>query len=290
MRARIFNVINKNRAIFKPSLPKLAAATAALAAIANACLLAGESLELRLAGALTLGIALPGALLVGAFFPRRYALRLAERLVLSAGAGIAMLVSVWWVLFLLPLALTLADAVAGLDVMLVLLVIALCLANRPGEPATTGGIQPRRDTWTFIGMAVVAAAALALVLIRLNHGEYTRDEFAVVTRAMDVLMGKESSLYGLTKGPAQILLVMNMMRLGDSYAEWVLRLPFALSAVIAASVLFVLGRSRLSVPQAALIGFLCITQGTLLGMARWVQYQMFVLAMAELALFCAWRG
>jgi Dolichyl-phosphate-mannose-protein mannosyltransferase len=90
--------------------------------------------------------------------------------------------------------------------------------------------------------------------------------------------------------PGQILLVLGIMRLGDSLSEGILRLPFALLGVVAAATLALLARSRLRLHLCALAGILLITQGVLLEMSRWIQYQVFVLAMMQLALYCAWRG
>jgi hypothetical protein len=260
-------------------------------AIANWLVLSEPPPGLRVFGAILLMFALPGAALVAAIFPRGGATSLSERIVLSVGASAALSVIAMWLLFLLPAGFSLPAVVAAFDALGTGLgTIALVVELRRHAPEAEEPFLLTRHTRTLLGMGLVSVAGLALVLIRLNHLEISGDEFSVVTRAIDVVLGKKTSLFTLTKGPAQILLVMNMMRLTDSLSEWILRLPFALSAIIAAAALFALSRSRLRVTEAVLLGILCITEGTLLGMARWVQYQMFVLAMAQLALFCGWRG
>ena len=259
-----------------------------LLVLANTLVLGEPPLGGRVVGALLLIFALPGATLIAVIFPRADVAPLSERIILSAGASAALTVIVLWILVLLPFDLSLVYVVGAFD--LICLTLGASAMYRGWHKPFTALVTARREKNFLVMLALLAAFSTLMVLTRLNYGDLSGDERKPVIRAADILLGQRTSLYTLPRPPGQILLVLGIMRLGDSLSEGDLRLPFALLGVVAAATLALLARSRLRLHLCALAGILLITQGVLLEMSRWIQYQVFVLAMMQLALYCAWRG
>lgn len=259
-----------------------------LMAVANGLVLFDLPLAARLAGTVLLLFVLPGCAFINLVFARAE-LRLSERFVFSAGASAALSVITLWLLFLLPVPLQAPVMAGALDV-----VLALCLAatlwrqRRWSMPAWRG--VDRRERRTLAVLAIVCAAGLFYCFANLQYGDFSFDERHVVTPALEVLLGKKSSLYALPKGPEQILLVMWLMRLTGSMLEAALRLPFALTGIIAVASLVLIARLRLRPQFALLLALAVVLDGLLLGWARSIQYQTFVFAMVHLSLYCGLRG
>jgi hypothetical protein len=196
----------------------------------------------RIVGTVLLMFALPGAALLAAIFPRADASPLGERIVLSMGSSAALTVFVLWILILLRFELSLAHVAGAFDLICLTLgasALAQCRLQPPSALVTT-----RREKSFIIMLTLLAAFSTLLVLTRLNYGDLSGDERKPVIRAANILLGQRTSLYTLPRPPGQILLVLGIMRLGDSISEGVLRLPFALLGVVAAATLALLAPPR----------------------------------------------
>lgn len=259
--------------------------------LANAALFLPTPLEMRVAGALSLLFALPGAALIGALLPPRAGITRIERAVLSAGASVATAVVLVWILYLLRLRLSVAELVIADDVVIGLFAVLAFRRMRNAERAASPPRPSRRSLGIMLALVATLAVSLCFNLYRLDYGELLFDEQWAVSNAVEVLLGKADRLFALPKGPAQMILVMWMARLTDSLGEGILRLPSALSGVTAAAAFWLLARMRLRhAPALLLAGVLFGSHAMLVGLSRWVPYQAFVMAMMLLALYCGARA
>jgi hypothetical protein len=264
-----------------------------LTLIAHLLVLVSPIIELRVIGAVVLLFIIPGPCFTAVILPLNRWIPLSERLVLSIGSSAALSVILLWILYLLPPRLTVNLILSAYDITIVgLIAIAVWLAryHQAKSSSRSNSIALYSDFQFIVALAAIVCVDLILVLPRLNFGDLLGDELQVAEPVVDILLGNKAMLFSVSKGPAQLLLVMGIARLSDSLSEWIMRLPFALCAVIAAGAFALLARLRFSLTITALVTVLMISQGMLLNLARWTQYQMFVLAMIHLALYCGLRG
>jgi Protein of unknown function (DUF1616)/Dolichyl-phosphate-mannose-protein mannosyltransferase len=282
-------------ALIKAKLPSIAVVQqpefwiGALLAVANVSAITQMPIELHVAGALLLAFVLPGTALINAIFPSERQIHIAERVVLSVGTSVALSVLVVWTLFLSQIRLTLPATLAAFDALIVILG-ACSILQRHKHPELRPAPLTRRDILFLLALALIASIGLYVVLSRLQYAELARDERDVVYGAIDTLVGKTTGLFSLPKGPAQILLVVLFARLTGSFLEGIVRIPFAVSGVIAAVGFALIAHVRVKWQFAVLAAMLVLFEGLLLPFARIVQYQMYVLAMVHLAIFCGLRA
>lgn len=150
---------------------------------------------------------------------------------------------------------------------------------------------PRSAT---IFLAVIVLVGALFRFIWLNYSEFQGDEALAMLTAADVLEGHEDALFLRGKGPAEVLLPTALWSLTGIIDEAAARLPFALAGSLVPLLGFLLAASLLEdhgmttgigVVTCALLAL----NGFMVAFSRIVQYQVLVLFMSGLALWCSWQ-
>jgi len=128
----------------------------------------------------------------------------------------------------------------------------------------------------------------------LDYSEFQGDEALVMLAAADALEGHEDALLLRGKGPAEVLLTTAVWGLARNIDEGMARLPFALAGTLIpllgfllASSLFKGYRAATGVGVAAAV--LLALNGFMVAFSRIVQYQVLVVLLSGLALWCSWQ-
>jgi hypothetical protein len=97
--------------------------------------------------------------------------------------------------------------------------------------------------------------AVTLRFVRLGYAEFHEDEAEALMLGVRLFQGEDYALFLHRKGPAQMLLPVSVWLAAGYLHESVARFPFALSSVLSAGTIFLLGR-RWFQPTAGLLAAL----------------------------------
>jgi len=104
--------------------------------------------------------------------------------------------------------------------------------------------------------------------------------------------GEDYALFLHRKGPAQMLLPVSFWLLSGRVTESLIRLPFALSSVMSAITLFLIGRRWFGWTAGIVAGLMWGINGYAIAFGRMAQYQALIFFMGPLAvysLYLAWK-
>ena len=251
--------------------------------LSNLLILFGDNLPFKAASILLLAGFLPGMAAVHALFPAEGELDPWERIGIGFSLGLFGSLQVVWCYMLvpgrsfMPVLLSLLDTFAA-----ALGLIALWRLRHIPASANTEW-RPSRET--VMGFALLVAAAM-LLFLNLGRTEYDHDETPVLSDAVATILGNDSAVFSLRKGPAQIVIATTFTLLGDSVAEGFVRIPFAMAGLATTIVFWRLARRLLGGGAALAALALWLAEGMHLGESRWVQYQNIVLLTALCAVLC----
>lgn len=255
----------------------------ALAALANAVLLAPTPLLLRTGAALLLAGLLPGALLVELLVGRCKAPpTLGERVVYSVGLGYTSMVTILLALSYLPGGVTPWQTLLACDLLIGVLSALVAMIRQLTSHSPTIDHSPftlPSRSWLLAGLVSLALLGGFFRFANLGYAEFQGDEARLALRAAEVMQGYENALFVHKKGPTEILLPTGVYVLGERLTEMAARLPFAIANVVGLFALFLLG-SRLFGPVAGwAAAVLLALDGYLIAFGRVVQYQSIVFLM-----------
>jgi len=227
-------------------------------------------------------IAAPGWLLVEVALPDRSCGDALERALLALGSGYALAVVWGMAVHALPGPM-LPGMGAGAFGLLSLILGLAALWRRPhGRPARVPG-----RGWLQVGAVALLAGLLRIVAI--GHSEVQGDEATILLKAAAALAGRFDAVLVHKKGPAEILLATLFHSVDGRASEELLRMPFAVAAMVGIVAVQHLGRRMFGGTAGFIAGLLLAVNGFYIAFARIVQYQAIVFLMSAMAILCAWR-
>jgi 4-amino-4-deoxy-L-arabinose transferase-like glycosyltransferase len=252
------------------------------AILSNVLILCTDSLILQFASSLILTCLLPGFILISALFPRADAPNPVERIVLSVGAGYALLILGGWGIHSLPGPVTSHLVLLVYDCLIALLLIPYSL--RRG--VVKRGNWSKSAIWQIV-MIVVLASSFRFTY--LGYSEFQGDETTVLLKGVGVIQGKEDVLFRHKKGPAEILTPTVLYALTGRINEFTARFPFALANVTGIVAIYLIGKAMFGDRVGLAAGLLLGINGYFIAFARIVQYQSIILLMMALSILCYYR-
>ncbi|PWH14693.1 MAG: hypothetical protein DDG58_12475 [Ardenticatenia bacterium] len=213
------------------------------------------------------------------------------KLVLGLGFGYAYILCSTLLLSYLPGPLPGLAELAGLD-LFALVALSILLKRRFALPHHPSGEPLPRSV--IILLAVIITAGALFRFIELGYSEFQGDEALVMLTAADILEGHEDVLFLRGKGPAEVLLPTALWRLTGVVDEAAARLPFALAGSFVPLLGFLLASNLfenlqtatgIGVVTSALLAF----NGFMVAFSRIVQYQVLVIFLSGLGLWCGWQ-
>ncbi len=140
-----------------------------------------------------------------------------------------------------------------------------------------------------LAVAILFIALCATRLYQLDYKEMQGDETIVLTRTASLIAGDIEQLWLHQKGPAELLIPLNIWAIEGEISTFWLRLPFAWSNIIALGLfgLLIYRWSQKRVDQAITAVLLLTIMGFALAFGRIVQYQSLVYMWAFAALLAA---
>ncbi|HXF62292.1 MAG TPA: glycosyltransferase family 39 protein [Caldilineaceae bacterium] len=256
---------------------------------------------LQAIAALTLAGVVPGLLLFELVAGRAVcpASALWERLVLSAAAGMALMVVGALALSYLPGPLEPATLRLAQLVLIGLLAAVMLITgrSRPNPRDRTGPADPSQAlqppdaqrVWLWAGLLALTFTAAMLRLPNLGYSEFQDDEVSVMLRAAEVIQGREDALFVHDKGPAEVLITATLYGLVNRTNEATARLPFAVANLVALAAFLLLGQRLLGPLAGWTAAMLLAVDGYFVGFSRMVQYQSIVFLMVVAALLAVHR-
>jgi 4-amino-4-deoxy-L-arabinose transferase-like glycosyltransferase len=235
---------------------------------------------------LVLTCLLPGYLLTRILLPAGTVSDWMERVVLTIGAGFALLILGALGLHYVPGPLRPGHILALYDGLIVAFIAILSLRRRTGQSPT---LHPRVYQYLLpLGLILIAAF---FRLTNLDYSEFQGDESRAMLMAAGVIRGEDDILFLHRKGPAEILIPTVSYALQNSATELTARLPFALASLAGILTIYALTRGlfpRRAFAAPAAAGLLAV-DGYLVAFGRLVQYQSIVFLMVALAAWCFYR-
>ena len=211
--------------------------------------------------------------------------------VLGLGFGYAYTLCLTLLLSYLPGPLPGLAELAGLDLSAL---VALSLLLRRREPPlhlVSGEPFPRSGTILLTCIVLVGAL---FRFTELGYSEFQGDEALVMLTAADILEGHEDVLFLRGKGPAEVLLPTALWGLTGVIDETAARLPFALVGSCIPLLGFLLASSlfedqRMANGIGVVASALLALNGFMVAFSRIVQYQVLVIFLSGLGLWCSWQ-
>jgi len=252
------------------------------AILSNVLILGTDSLILQFASGLILTCLLPGFILISALVPRADAPNPVERIVLSVGAGYALLILGGWGIHSLPGPVTSHLVLLVYDCLIALLLIPYFL--RRG--VVKRGSWSKSAIWQIVLIVVLASF---FRFTYLGYSEFQGDETIVMSKSAGVIQGREDVLLRHKKGPAEILIPAVLYALTGRINEFTARFPFALANVIGIVAVYLIGKAMFSDRVGFAAGLLLGINGYFIAFSRIVQYQSVTFLMMALSILCYYR-
>jgi hypothetical protein len=202
----------------------------------------------------------------------------AERLLFAIGLSFALTIFGTMFALYLPGPLT----ATHLLVMTNLLILAGIVWQGAGDPSPS---NPLSHLPSLILLLLVILLAAALRLPRLGYAEFHEDEAEMLMLGVRVVAGEDYALFLHRKGPAQMLLPVALWVLGGQITEATARFPFALSSILSAATLFVIGRRWWGWRAGLTAGLLWAVNGYAIAFGRMTQYQAIIFFLGPLAIY-----
>jgi len=253
-----------------------------VAVLANLLILSADSLLVRFASSFVLACLLPGFMLVSALFPSPDAPGPVERVVLSFGAGYALLILSGWGLHSLPGPLTPRLGLLAYDGLIALLLIPCFLRRGTAKR----GSSSKSAVWQIVLIVILASF---FRFAYLGYSEFQGDEAAVMLKGVGAIQGREDVLFRHKKGPTEILIPAVLYSLSGRINEFTARLPFALANVIGIVAVYLIGKAMFGDLVGLVAGLLLGINGYLIAFSRIVQYQSVLFLMTALSVLCYYR-
>lgn len=254
---------------------------------ANALIITPTPPGLRYVAALTLLAFLPGWVWLHALFdpPSQKSSRLdiAERFILAIGLSLALTILGAMYAVYLPGPLAVSQLLLLLDTITLAGLAAIWWQNRPSasRPLHSRSLAP-----SVIILVVLLLLTAALHLPRLGYAEFHEDEAEALMLGVRLMQGEDYALFLHRKGPAQMLVPLAFWLLSGQITEGLARFPFALSSILSAAALFIIGRRWFNGPAGAMAALLWAINGYAIAFGRMVQYQALIFFLGPLALYC----
>ncbi len=216
--------------------------------------------------------------------------------VLGPGLGYAYAIYLTLLLSYLPGHLPGWGEVVGLDLFaLVALSILLRRTGKSLSPHLFGASDDKRFSRSIaILLGVIVLIGALFRFIWLDYSEFQGDEALAMLTAADVLAGHEDALFLRGKGPGEVLLPTALWSLTGTIDEAAARLPFALAGSLVPLLGFLLATSlfedhRMAAGIGVVTSVLLALNGFMVAFSRIVQYQVLVVLLSGLALWCSWQ-
>ncbi len=139
-------------------------------------------------------------------------------------------------------------------------------------------------------LLLIVLLAIILRLPHLGYAEFHEDEAEALMLGVRLLQGEDYAIFLHRKGPAQMLLPIAFWLVTDQITEFMARFPFALSSILSALTLFVIGRRWFGWQAGLIAALLWAINGYAIGFGRMVQYQALIFFMGPLAIYCGYVG
>ncbi|MCS7261540.1 MAG: glycosyltransferase family 39 protein, partial [Anaerolineae bacterium] len=213
------------------------------------------------------------------------------KLVFGLGFGYAYAICSTLLLAYLPGHLPSLAEVVGLD-LLALVALAILVRRRFASlHFSSDECLSRSAAFLLAGITLVGAV---FRFTGLGYSEFQGDEALVMLAAADMLEGHEDVLFLRSKGPAEVLLPAALWGLSGTIDEATARLPFALAGSFVPLLGFLLatslsGNQRMAVMIGILTSALLALNGFMVAFSRIVQYQVLVVLLGGLGLWCSWQ-
>ena len=246
-----------------------------------------------------LGAMVPGFLLVDLCTRRGQSVPWPEKLLYSAGAGYALIVTVMLLLSYVPGPIRLWHIIT-LYTATVLLLAAIVYGGRssltsPSQYESVALWGHRRLGTSYRRAGLIIAAGLVVILAayfrfaHLGYSELQGDEAAVALTADNAIRGYGNALLTRLKGPAEVLLPALIYRTTGTLTEFQARFPFAVASTLAVIGILMLG-NRLFTPVAGVVAAAAVAlDGYLIAFGRILQYQSIVFFMVVLTVLILYR-
>jgi 4-amino-4-deoxy-L-arabinose transferase-like glycosyltransferase len=241
--------------------------------------------SVRLLCALLLLYFLPGFLAIRAFFPGLRLLFI-EKLLLAVGFSYMISVLSTYALVYLQGKLVLTP----LLVFYMLLVVALAVVStwRANHAHTAEEGQSESPPYILTVLAIGTIGA-CFRFIGLGYADFLWDEAFVVWRIVGVINGEPGILFRHSNPVGQVLASGAFCFLTGRLDEFAARFPFALAGTLAVVTIYFAAREVFGDATALAAAALVATNGFFVGFSRTSNYPSFVLFMATLSIWAAYR-
>ncbi|MDM8527482.1 glycosyltransferase family 39 protein [Anaerolineales bacterium HSG24] len=149
---------------------------------------------------------------------------------------------------------------------------------------------PARETILQWGLLlVILMVATFFRLANLEYSEFLEDEGEVMLAVAHISNGELEALFeNRRKGPTELLLPLSMWAMTGIITEGIARFLFGLAGIFAIVTMYLLGREMVNPTVGLVAAMLFALSGFNIAFSRIVQYQIMVLWMSCLAMFCGW--
>jgi hypothetical protein len=224
--------------------------------------------------------------------PGDSALRLLEKVLLSAGASYLLSSLSVLTVHALPGEITLGLLCLVLDALVVLLLFVSFFVPSLSPQPETAGMGKGEDSLLSREMLLVILLVMVAGFLRffyLGYSEFQGDEVGVVSTALEAILGHDDVLFLQRKGPVETLMPMAFILFTQGFDEFALRFPFALASFLGVMMTYLIGRQMFGSGVGFIAGLLFAIEGIALAFSRMVQYQGVVVFMLALCVYCFCR-
>lgn len=151
------------------------------------------------------------------------------------------------------------------------------------------GLRLPKVTRFWVPVLCVAIVALVLRLGNVAYKELQGDEGIIMVRAAAALTGREGQLFLHQKGPAEILLPLELWGLGGAIDDFWVRVPFIWAGLLGVAAVGWLGTVWFGQRAGLIAALLWAVNGFAIAFSRIAQYQMLVVLWGCVGLITAWR-
>jgi len=143
---------------------------------------------------------------------------------------------------------------------------------------------------TFLAVLSLIALASFFRFTHLGYSEYQGDEaMFCLSNSLKLVNGDKSVLFTEKKPPLERIVTTMVYLTFNSYNEFLVKLPFALTSLAGVIVFYLLGRQLFSSLVGITAGILAAINGYFIAFSRIVQYQSIVILCALLSILLLYR-
>ncbi|MDM8521224.1 glycosyltransferase family 39 protein [Anaerolineales bacterium HSG6] len=248
---------------------------------------------IRLSATILLVGFLPGYSILSAFYPTLFTPL--ERTLLASALSWAITALLLFLFILLGIPIQQLSVLIGLSG-LTLFGVAVAAKSSTAPTSNTENLKYPKGTTSKIQNPKSKILTIVLILLslffntyNLHYSDFQGDEAGVLLQSVAVLQGHTDIIMTRFKGPGEVMIMAAVGSLTDNMDEFSMRFPFAVAGAVSVGLIFLLGRTMVSLPVGLIAAILAIIDGMNISHARTAQYQTTQLLLILATVFCFYR-